>query len=60
MVATVQDKFDTLAPMMNENLRRRWAACEALALGRGGVSAVSKATGISRTTIHRAIHEVQR
>jgi Rhodopirellula transposase DDE domain len=59
MVATVQDKFDTLAPMMNENLRRRWAACEALALGRGGVSAVSKATGISRTTIHRAIHEVR-
>jgi hypothetical protein len=45
--------------MMNEKLRRRWAACEALALGRGGLSAVSKATGISRTTIHRAIHEVQ-
>ena len=59
MVATVEDKFDTLAPMMNEKLRRRWAACEALALGRGGVSAVSLATGISRTTIHRAIHEVQ-
>jgi len=60
MVATVQDKFDSLAPMMNERLRRRWAACEALALGRGGVSAVAKATGISRTTIHKAIHEVQR
>lgn len=60
MIATVGDKFDTLAPMMNERLRRRWAACEALALGRGGVSSVSKATGISRTTIHRAIHEVQR
>ena len=59
MVASVQDKFDTLAPMMNEKLRRRWAACEALALGRGGVSTVSKATGISRTTIHRAIHEIQ-
>src|SRR5438477_2268238 len=59
MIATVHDKFDTLAPMMNEKLRRRWAACEALALGRGGVSAVSKATGFSRTTIHRAIHEVR-
>jgi len=59
MVATIEDKFGTLAPMMNERLRRRWAACEALVLGRGGVSAVAKATGISRTTIHRAIHEIQ-
>ena len=59
MFATVGNKYETLAPMMNERLRRRWAACEALALGRGGVSAVAKATGISRTTIHRAIHEVQ-
>jgi hypothetical protein len=60
MLATVGNKFDTLAPMMDERLRRRWAACEALALGRGGVSSVSRSTGISRTTIHRAIHEVQR
>jgi len=60
MLATVGNKFDTLAPMMDERLRRRWAACEALAMGRGGVSSVSRSTGISRTTIHRAIHEVQR
>jgi transposase len=60
MIATVEGKFETLAPMMNERLQRRWAACEALSLGRGGVTAVSKATGISRTTIHRAIHEIQR
>jgi hypothetical protein len=59
MLATVGNKFDTLAPMMDERLRRRWAACEALALGRGGVSSVSRATGISRTTIHRAIREVR-
>lgn len=60
MLSMVGNKFHTLAPMMDERLRRRWAACEALALGRGGVSSVSRSTGISRTTIHRAIHEIQK
>ena len=35
MIATIQGKYDTLSAMMNERLRRRWAGCEALALGRG-------------------------
>lgn len=59
MVATVRSKYDTLWPMMNEKLRRRWAACEALALGRGGISAVARATGLSRNTIRRGIDEIQ-
>ena len=59
MVATVRRKFRRLAWMMNEKLRRRWAACEAIALGRGGVTAVAKATGLSRTTIHRGIAEIK-
>jgi hypothetical protein len=37
-----------------------WAANEALSLGYGGVSAVSRATGISRTTIHAGIAELER
>jgi transposase len=45
--------------MMDEKLRRHWAACEALAVGRGGVSAVSKATGLSRNTIRKGIVEIQ-
>jgi transposase len=45
--------------MMNEKLRRRWAACEAMALGRGGVTAVAQATGLSRTTIHHGIAEIK-
>jgi transposase len=59
MIATVRDKSDTLLPMLNEKLRRRWAACEALALGRGGISAVAAASGLSRNTIRRGIREVQ-
>jgi hypothetical protein len=36
---------------MDERLRRQWAAAEARELGRGGVTAVACATGMSRTTI---------
>ena len=59
MISVVEEKYERISPIMNERLRRRWAACEAMALGRGGISAVSTATGISRTTIRKAILEVQ-
>jgi Rhodopirellula transposase DDE domain len=47
----VQRKFELLRPLMNERMRRHWAACEAMALPRGGVTLVAQATGLSRTTI---------
>jgi transposase len=59
MIAIVREKYDSLSWMMHEKLRRHWAACEALALGRGGISAVAKATGISRNTIRNGIREIQ-
>ena len=48
----LKEKFERLKPHMNEAGLRLWAANEALALGYGGVSTVSRATGISRGTIH--------
>jgi transposase len=51
IVNSVRKKFSALESLMSERLRRQWAACEAEALGRGGVSWVAEATGISRTTI---------
>jgi transposase len=45
--------------MMNEKLRRRWAACEAMALGRGGIRAVARETGLSTSTVMRGIREVK-
>jgi transposase len=59
MVATLQAKYCRLCSMMNEKLRRHWAACEALALGRGGMSTVASATGLSRNTIRQGIREIQ-
>jgi hypothetical protein len=43
---------------MTERNRRIWAATEAHALGSGGVSAVSRATGINRNTIMRGLTEL--
>ena len=59
MVGIVAGKFDRLRGVMNEKLKRRWAACEAMAIGRGGISAVSEATGMSRTTIRKGIREIE-
>ena len=39
-------------------MRRQWAATEAQTYGRGGVSAVSSATGMSRNTIRKGLFEL--
>ena len=57
VIATVQQKYQSLSPIMDEKLRRRWAASEALALGWGGISAVAEATGLSQNTIRMGIAE---
>jgi transposase len=59
-IEIIKHKFAALSPLMDERMRRLWAAAEATALGRGGVTAVAAATGISRTTIARGVHEQQR
>jgi len=51
LIESIRNKFELLRPLMNERLQRRWAACETLALPRGGVSLVAQATGLSRTTL---------
>src|SRR5450755_2088625 len=52
-------KFELLGPLMNERMRRHWAACEALTLQRGGVTLVAQATGLSRTTIWAGLRELR-
>jgi hypothetical protein len=47
----IRRAYGALRPEMDERMRRQWAAAEARGLGYGGVSSVSRATGLSRTTI---------
>jgi hypothetical protein len=52
-------KFNSLVGDLDERGRRRWAATEAMALGYGGVTAVSLATGLSDRTIRNGIKELR-
>jgi hypothetical protein len=60
ILETVRSKFQQLDPVMNERMRRLWAAAEALSLPRGGITLVSQATGMSRTTIWSGVRELRR
>jgi hypothetical protein len=46
-IQQIKSKYRRLAPLMDERMRRQWAASEAEAYGWGGVSAVSSAIGMS-------------
>jgi hypothetical protein len=59
ILTTVQTKYELLRPLMDERMRRQWAASEALSLKRGGVSVVARATGLSRTTIGQGMRELR-
>jgi hypothetical protein len=54
----IRRKYRSLNMVMDERLRRQWAATEARDLGRGGVTLVARATGLSRTTITVGLHEL--
>jgi transposase len=55
----IAEKFKALGPILNEQGRRLWAATEAMGLGRGGISVVAQATGLSRPTIYAGIQELR-
>ena len=57
-VEVIAEKFATLEPVLDERARRLWAAAEARAIGRGGISRVAEATGLSRITIRAGLREL--
>ena len=59
IVEWIRAKFEALAPDLNERNLRKWAAVEATFLGRGGATAVAKATGMSRNTIRAGVRDLQ-
>ena len=58
-IAAIRARYETLAPLLNERARRLFAASEAQAAGRGGIAAVSRASGIARSTIGRGLAELR-
>jgi transposase len=58
MTQALEAKFAALDPLWDERTRRRWAAVEARAIGRGGIARVAEATGLSRATIRAGLQEL--
>jgi len=54
----IAEKYEALRDVMDEQLRRLWAATEARALGYGGVSTVARAVGLTRPTIAAGMKEL--
>ena len=55
----LREKFSHIWPHLNERTRRMIAAAEAVQIGHGGVSLISRVTGLSRVTITKGIHELK-
>ena len=58
VIKRLETIYVALTPMMDERMRRQWAAAEAQAYGWGGVRAVSAATGMSPHTVRRGLQEL--
>jgi hypothetical protein len=58
-VSALQAKLAGMWPLLDERARRLVAATEARALGYGGISAVSRACGLSRKAIQKGMREIE-
>lgn len=57
-IKLIKTKYHALAPLMDERMRRQWAASEATAYGWGGIQAIAQATGLSPGTIRKGQAEL--
>ena len=58
-IAPLQQKFATVWPLLDERTRRIVAANEAMTFGYGGISTVSRASGLSRRAIAHGIQDIK-
>jgi len=58
-VRATRKRYREMAPVLNEQSRRRFVALEAQALGHGGVSLMSEISGLARSTIYRGLSDIR-
>jgi Rhodopirellula transposase DDE domain len=58
--AEIKLRFSRLEGWLDEHTRRLWAAAESVAHGRGGISLVARASGVSRRAIAVGLAELKR
>ena len=54
-----EEKIKMMLPLLNEKQRRIYLASEAIAMGRGGITEVSRVSGISRSVITAGIKDIR-
>jgi hypothetical protein len=54
----LEERITRMLPLLDERQKRLYLANEALSYGRGGISYVSRLSGMSRTTITKAVDEL--
>jgi len=55
----MENRIKTMLPLLNERQKRLFLATEAEAIGYGGISQVSRISGVSRVTITQGIKELK-
>ena len=58
-IGLIKKRFSYLASILDERLRRLFAAAEAMAIGYGGLTLVSRETGVSRAAIALGCKELK-
>src|SRR6202165_5205070 len=58
-VRVARKRYRDMAPVLNEQSRRRFVALEAKALGRGGVSLMTRISGLARSTIYHGLSDIR-
>jgi hypothetical protein len=58
-VREIRRKYRSLLSVLDERQRRLWAAVESRSLGRGGLAAVVRATGMAKTTVLRGLQDLE-
>ena len=58
-IAAITARYESLKTLLDERSRRLLAAAESQAVGKGGISVVAKATGISRPVIRQGIADLK-
>jgi transposase len=58
-VQGIESRYAALSSLMDERMRRQWAAAEAKSYGWGGLRAVTQATGMSPKTVAKGLAELK-
>jgi transposase len=58
-IAAITVRYEALKTVLDERSRRLLAAAESQAVGKGGISVVAKATGLSRPVIRQGVADLK-